>query len=70
MTSKTYRSKDYDWKQNKPRGWQYDGDVNDPQYIKDRQKLFAEAGNGWWRLTNTPNLAIHLENIRKEQENE
>jgi len=29
-------------------GWEYNGDVGDPQYEKDRKKLFKENGNGWW----------------------
>jgi|TARA_R100001594_G_C3979896_1_gene249785 hypothetical protein len=42
-------SKDYDW-QNK-KGWKYKGGLDptkDPQYRKDREKLFKEHGNGWW----------------------
>ena len=30
------------------KGWKYRGDVNDPEYLKDRDKLFKENGNGWW----------------------
>tara|TARA_Y100000593_G_C4323006_1_gene344950 strand:- start:10012 stop:10173 length:162 start_codon:yes stop_codon:yes gene_type:complete len=41
-------SADYDWK-NKPSGWPFKGDApNDPDYIKERNKLFNENGNGWW----------------------
>ncbi len=39
----------YDW-QNKTE-WKYKGGNNptkDPDYIKDRKKLFKEHGNGWW----------------------
>ena len=42
-------SSDYDWKNKK--GWKYKGGTDptkDPQYIKDRKKLFKENGNGWW----------------------
>ena len=42
-------SKDYDWRNKKV--WKYKGGDNpttDPKYIKDRSKLFAENGNGWW----------------------
>jgi len=39
-------SSDYDWK-NKKR-WKYKGDINDPEYIKDRSSFFQENGNGWW----------------------
>lgn len=50
LKNKYYRSKDYDWKSNlEKRGWPYRQDApNDPEYIKDRSKLFKEAGNGWW----------------------
>ena len=43
-------SVDYDWKSNRTkRGWRYKGDApNDPEYIKDKKKLFDEGGNGWW----------------------
>tara|TARA_R110000737_G_C14446547_1_gene462409 strand:- start:636 stop:809 length:174 start_codon:yes stop_codon:yes gene_type:complete len=36
-----------DWKQWR-KGWPYDGDVDDPIYLKERSELFNEAGNGWW----------------------
>lgn len=42
-------SSEYDWK-NKKR-WKYKGGqypTRDPEYIKDRKKLFKENGNGWW----------------------
>ena len=36
-----------DWKDWIP--YPYKGyTLTDPQYIKDRDKLFAEHGNGWW----------------------
>ena len=38
----------YDWKTFATREWPYKGDLNDPKYIKDRNKLFEENGNGWW----------------------
>ena len=48
MNKKYYRSKDYDWRSNiSKRGFPYEG-INDPKYIKDRNELFAENGNGWW----------------------
>jgi len=38
-------SKDWkDWES----GWKYKGGIRDPQYLKDRKKLFEENGNGWW----------------------
>ena len=40
-------SRNLDW-QDWKKGWQYKGDVDDPQYLKDRDKLFKENGNGWW----------------------
>ena len=36
-----------DWRAWK-KGWKYKGDTDDPQYLKDRSKLFKENGNGWW----------------------
>ena len=36
-----------DWKKWES-GWKYKGDIRDPQYLKDRNKLFKENGNGWW----------------------
>ena len=42
-------NKKYDWKSNRiKREWPYEGDIDDPEYIKDRTKLFAKSGNGWW----------------------
>ena len=40
-------SRNLDW-QDWKKGWQYKGDIDDPQYLKDRDKLFKENGNGWW----------------------
>ncbi len=42
----------YDRYGKKPEGtptdrWAYKS-ITDPQYIKDRNKLFKENGNGWW----------------------
>jgi len=36
-----------DWKKYKPYPYK-DNTLSDPKYIKDRAKLFAENGNGWW----------------------
>ena len=31
------------------KGWPYEGDApDDPEYLKDRNKVFKENGNGWW----------------------
>jgi len=52
-------SSDYDWRNKKE--WKYKGGKNplvDPQYIKDRDKLFREHGNGWW-------ITWGLEKLRK-----
>ena len=47
MKKYKHRSYAYDWK-NK-RSWPYKDDIlNDPKYIKDRNALFKENGNGWW----------------------
>lgn len=37
----------HDWR-NWQEGWQYKGDVDDAEYLKDRSELFALSGNGWW----------------------
>ena len=40
--------KDFLTKKNK---WNYKGDeypIRDPEYLKDRKKLFDEHGGGWW----------------------
>jgi|TARA_R100001530_G_scaffold550_1_gene900 hypothetical protein len=36
------------WKHCPSNGWPYKGDIDDPQYIKDRNAVFQENGNGWW----------------------
>ena len=42
-----------DWKTWK-KGWQYDGDIEDPKYLKDRDELFYRNEDerapyhGWW----------------------
>ena len=41
-------SREWDWKYN-DRGWPYKTDApKNRQWNKDRKKLFAEHGNGWW----------------------
>ena len=37
----------YSWEVQK-RGWPYRGDVNDAEYLRDRQETFNNNGNGWW----------------------
>ena len=70
MKKKKYNSKVYDLKSNPTKSWPYTGDpLTNKKYLKDRSELFAEAGNGWWRLVGTPDFRIHMEKIRKENEN-
>ena len=64
MTQKHNNHKE--WK----KGWQYKKDApQDKQWQKDRDELFAEAGNGWWRLLGTPLFKEHMDKIKKEREN-
>ena len=37
----------YDWRKH-PKGWKYKKDIKDPRYIKDRDEMLKEHGNGWW----------------------
>jgi len=42
-------------------GFPYEG-INDPKYIKDRDAMFNESGNGWWcewTKLNTPIKGIY-----------
>ena len=62
-----HKSNYYDWK-NKKRGWPYKGDApDDPQYIKDRDELFKESGNGWWWYQGTPNWKDWYNKYKKER---
>ena len=49
---KNLMANDYDWQKtrDKKMRWPYTGDVENKKYLKDRSKLFAEGGNGWWRF--------------------
>jgi|TARA_R110000823_G_scaffold256336_2_gene378277 hypothetical protein len=40
---------EYDWQIN-TKGWPYSGnnEMTNKKYLKDRNKLFNENGNGWW----------------------
>lgn len=50
-------------------GWNYKKDApHDKQWQKDRRELFAEAGNGWWRVAGTRLFREHMEKIKKERE--
>ena len=47
----------FDWKQYPKRNWPYKGDIEDPEYLKDRAELFHDTKNilapfnGWWWFT-------------------
>tara|TARA_R100001082_G_C4355654_1_gene156737 strand:+ start:1546 stop:1770 length:225 start_codon:yes stop_codon:yes gene_type:complete len=49
-----------DWKKNPKSGFLYKS-TTDPKYIRDRNKLFKENGNGWWWYHGT-NLAKYTSN--------
>ena len=54
----------YDWR-NTNKGWPYKGDLRDPEYLKDRDKLFKESGNGWWWfVSNTINTPVKMRRKR------
>lgn len=44
---KNKKRKNDEWRYWK-KGWTYQGDIDDPVYLKDRSELFEENGNGWW----------------------
>ena len=60
-------SKVDDWKAwNK--GWPYKGDApNDPEYLKDRNKLFQSNGIGWWWDQGKKHWKDYYENSRKRR---
>ena len=41
------------WRKHPAKGFPYKG-ISDPKYIKERNKLFKENGNGWWWYQGTP----------------
>jgi hypothetical protein len=56
-----------DWKAWK-KGWRYKGDApTDPEYLKDRDKLFKENGNGWWWTQGAPMWKQSLERCRAKK---
>ena len=60
-------SKDGDWRTFRKSGyWEYTG-LDDPKYIKDRDELFAEGGNGWWWFTGVKYTESQMEIIRKRR---
>ena len=66
---KKHNRKLYDWKDYPSINWPYSGDpLTNKKYLKDRSKLFAEAGNGWWWYVGTKYLKFHLDAITKERE--
>jgi|TARA_R110002167_G_scaffold33844_4_gene108364 hypothetical protein len=53
-----------DWKRCR-RGWRYKEDApEDPRWLKDRDTLFKENGNGWWALKGTPQYAEYLKKTK------
>jgi len=44
---KKKKSKDSDWRNRKQDGFPYKG-IDDPKYIRERDAVFKENGNGWW----------------------
>ena len=61
-------SREWDWKYAN-RGWRYKKDAPyDKEWQKDRCELFKQSGNGWWLLKGTPEYAIHLRRVKKENE--
>ena len=50
------------------KGWRYEKDAPyDKEWKKDRDELFKESGNGWWRLKGTPQFKKHIEKIKEER---
>lgn len=57
-----------DWKYWK-HGFPYKG-LNDPKYIKDKEKLFKSSGNGWWwewTKYNTPIPGIYSTKSKEDE---
>jgi len=49
------------------RGWTYKTDApENREWKKDRRKLFAEAGNGWWWYVGTPEFREHIKRVQNE----
>ena len=63
-----HKSYEYDWKNKKK--WKYKGGddpTKDPKYIRDRNKLFKENGNGWWWTYGVKSWRYYLENAKKKK---
>ena len=58
----------YDWKVIK-KGFPYKG-IDDPKYIKDRDALFKENGNGWWWYQGTTLWKEWYDQNRRKKRNE
>ena len=58
---------EYDWKRTK-KGFPYKGTM-DPKYIKDRDALFKENGNGWWWYQGTTMWKEYYGRNRKAKQN-
>ena len=59
------------WKHCPSKGWPYKGAApDDTQYIKDRNKLFKENGNGWWWTQGAPMWRRSLDNIKKRKQSD
>ena len=70
MVDKVKNAVQIPWRQN-TFVYPYKG-LNDPQYIKDRDEIFAKNGNGWWwRWTkeNTPIPGIYSPCSDKKYQN-
>ena len=56
-----------DWKTQK-KGWPYKNDApNDKDYLKDRNKLFNENGNGWWWFQSTSMWRSYYNKYKENQ---
>jgi hypothetical protein len=59
-------SNPYDWRITK-KGWPYKG-LDDPEYIKDKEALFAKHRNGWWYFKNDAHLEAYLDGGKTPRE--
>jgi hypothetical protein len=57
----------YDWRKSPSQRWPYKS-IDDPKYIKDRNKLFSKSGNGWWWYQGTILGKFIGKDINAEQE--
>ena len=50
----------------RPKGFPYKS-IRDPEYIKDKNELFREHGNGWWWNPHAYNIRnTHSTRVRKK----